>query len=59
MDAYMFKFPAIVSVAFEVIGGKYGTDSERRKALEKDGYDYKKVQACVNDIMTVINKYGG
>lgn len=32
----------------EVINGVWGNGTERKKALEKAGYDYKKVQAQVN-----------
>ena len=35
METYMFSIPPVVSVAFEVLAGKYGVDAERRKNLEK------------------------
>lgn len=38
-------------VAKEVIAGLWGTGSERKKALEASGYDYKKVQNKVNKIL--------
>ena len=55
----MFSIPPVVSVAFEVLAGKYGVDAERRKNLEKEGYDYNKVQNCVNELVNLFNKYGG
>ena len=58
METYLFKFPTIVSVAFEVLCGKYGNDSERKRKLESEGYDYKTVQSCVNDLIKLFNKYG-
>lgn len=58
METIMFKLPIIVSVAFEVLTGKYGNGEERRKALERDGYDYNKVQSCVNDLVKLLDKYG-
>lgn len=58
MDTIMFRLPPIVSVAFEVLSGKYGDGDERRKALEREGYDYNKVQSCVNDLIKVLDKYG-
>lgn len=58
METIMFKLPLIVSVAFEVLTGKYGNGEERRKALERDGYDYNKVQSCVNDLVKLLDKYG-
>lgn len=58
METIMFKLPIIVSVAFEVLTGKYGNGEERKKALERDGYDYNKVQSCVNDLVKIMKKYG-
>lgn len=55
----MFRIPPVVSVAFEVIAGKYGVDAERKKALEREGYDYNKVQKCVNELVALMDKYGG
>lgn len=58
METIMFRLPIIVSVAFEVLTGKYGNGEERKKALERDGYDYNKVQSCVNDLVKLLDKYG-
>lgn len=58
METIMFRLPPVVSVAFEVLTGKYGNDAERRKALEREGYDYNKVQSCVNDLVKLLDKYG-
>lgn len=58
METYMFELPDIVSVAFEVLANKYGVGDERKKALEKAGYDYNKVQSCVNDLISLLKKYG-
>ena len=58
METFMFRIPPVVGVAFEVLSGKYGNDNERKKALEKEGYDYNKVQNCVNEIVKLFNKYG-
>lgn len=58
MNTYMFEIPTVVSTAFEVLAGKYGVGDERRKALEKEGYDYNKVQSCVNELVKLLNKYG-
>lgn len=38
-------------VAKEVIAGKWGTGDARKNALEAAGYDYKVVQAKVNEIL--------
>ena len=37
-------------VAKDVIKGKYGNGSERKKNLEKNGYNYSKIQALVNKL---------
>ena len=58
MNTYMFEIPPVVSTAFEVLVGKYGVGDDRRKALEKEGYDYNKVQNCVNELVKLMNKYG-
>ena len=39
------------SVALEVIAGKWGNGNDRKKNLEKAGYDYKAVQKEVNRIL--------
>lgn len=59
METYMFLIPPVVSIAFEVLSGKYGEGEERKKKLIKEGYDYNKVQKCVNDLVALMNKYGG
>lgn len=58
METICFRLPETVSVAFEVLTGKYRNGEERRYLLEKDGYDYNKVQSCVNDLVKLFNKYG-
>lgn len=58
MDTIMIKLPPVVSVAFEVLSGKYGNSDDRRKALEREGYDYNKVQSCVNALVNLLDKYG-
>lgn len=39
------------TVAREVIAGSWGSGDSRKKALEKAGYDYDKVQEMVNEIL--------
>ena len=38
----------LLPVIFKMIG----------KKLEQAGYDYARIQACVNELMAVFNKYG-
>lgn len=59
MNSYMLELTPVVAVAFEVIAGKYGNGEERKKALEKEGYDYNRIQNCVNELVKLMNKYGG
>lgn len=42
----------LTTIAKEVINGKYGNGEERKKTLEKFGYNYKEVQAKVNEIIS-------
>ena len=58
MESYFFRVPPIVSVAFEVLCGMYGTNEDRKKKLEADGYNYNQVQSCVNELVKLLNKYG-
>lgn len=53
----LIKFSDIIGIALLVIAGEYGTGTERKSAIEKLGYDYDKVQACVNELLPIINKY--
>lgn len=41
----------LTTIAKEVIKGKYGNGVERKKALENMGYNYKEVQAKVNELL--------
>lgn len=40
-------------LALEVIAGKWGNGENRKKKLEKHGYNYDEVQRAVNDILTL------
>lgn len=53
----VLKIPTNIAVAIEVINGIYGNDSNRIEALEKSGYDAKKVQQCVNDLLPIWKKW--
>lgn len=58
MNTFLIELTPVVAIAFEVIAGKYGVGEERKKNLEREGYDYNKVQSCVNELVNIINKYG-
>lgn len=42
---------SITDIAKEVIDGKWGNGEERKKKLEKAGYNYKEVQKKVNELL--------
>lgn len=44
----------VSAIAKEVIVGKWGNGAERKKRIEKAGYNYKEVQAKVNSILKAL-----
>ena len=46
------QLKSIDEVAREVIAGKWGNNPERKRRLENAGYDYRTVQATVNEILS-------
>lgn len=50
-DKVVISKKATTTIAKEVIAGKWGNGSERKKKLEKAGYNYKEVQAKVNSLL--------
>lgn len=57
MNVTAVNLPATVSAALLVIAGEFGNGTDRQKKLSKAGYDYQKVQKCVNDLLPILNKY--
>lgn len=57
MNNILIELTPIVGKAFEVIAGVYGIGDERKKKLESEGYDYNRIQKCVNDLLKVMNNY--
>lgn len=51
MDIYDGELKPIDEIAKEVIAGKWGVGEERKRRLTNAGYDYKKVQQRVNELM--------
>lgn len=56
-NASVLKIPHTIAVAIEVINGIYGTGEERKSNLEKSGYNYEKVQECVDELFPLFKKY--
>lgn len=59
MTVTAINLPDTVSVALLVIAGQFGNGDERKQKLTKAGYKPATVQACVNELLPILNKYGG
>ncbi len=59
MTVTAFNLPVTVSAALLVIAGQFGNGDERKQKLTKAGYNPAEVQACVNELLPILNKYGG
>lgn len=59
MTVTVFNLPDTVSVALLVIAGEFGNGDDRKQKLSKAGYNPSTVQACVNELLPILNKYGG
>lgn len=59
MTVTAINLPDTVSVALLVIAGQFGNGDERKQKLTKAGYNPVTVQACVNELLPILNKYGG
>lgn len=57
MNGILIELTPIVSIAMEVIAGKWGNGEERIKKLSEEGYDVEKVQRCVNDLVAISKRY--
>ena len=56
---YLVEIPETLSLAFEVLAGRWSSGIERVQLLEQAGYDYDTVQSCVNDLCELLEKYSG
>lgn len=59
MTVTAFNLPETVSVSFLVIAGQFGNGEDRKQRLKKAGYNAEEVQKCVNDLLPILNRYGG
>ena len=59
MTVTAINLPDTVSVALLVIAGQFGNGDDRKQKLKKAGYNPVTVQACVNELIPILNKYGG
>lgn len=58
MNVTAINLPSTVSAALLVIAGQYGNGTERREKLKKAGYNPVTVQACVNELLKILERYG-
>lgn len=59
MTVTAINLPDTVSVALLVIAGQFGNGNDRKQKLTKAGYNPVTIQACVNELLPILNKYGG
>ncbi len=59
MTVTAINLPDTVSVALLVIAGQFGNGDDRKQKLTKAGYNPVTIQACVNELLPILNKYGG
>lgn len=59
MNVTAINMPQTVSAALLVIAGQFGVGEDRKTRLTKAGYNAAEVQKCVNELLPIINKYGG
>lgn len=59
MTVTAINLPDTVSVALLVIAGQFGNGDDRKQKLMKAGYNPVTIQACVNELLPILNKYGG
>lgn len=53
----LLSVPETIGVAFLVLAGYYGNGEERVQKLTDQGYDYNKVQDCVNELYELVKRY--
>lgn len=53
----VIELDPVVSLALEVLAGMWGNGEERKQKLESAGYDYQRVQSCVNDLCEIMERY--
>lgn len=57
MSSILVTIPDNVSAALLCIAGYYGNNPERAEKLQEEGYDPQTVQACVNALLPIMEKY--
>lgn len=59
MNVLALKLPSTVMLAILCITGQMGNGDDRKRNVKAAGGDPEKVQRCVNELLPLLNKYGG
>ena len=59
MNVLALKLPRTVMLALLCIAGSMGNGEDRKRNVKTAGGDPEKVQKCVNELLPILNKYGG
>lgn len=59
MNVLTLKLPSSVMLALLCIAGQMGNGEDRKRNIKTAGGDPEKVQKCVNELLPILNKYGG
>lgn len=59
MNVLALKLPSSVMLALLCIAGQMGNGEDRKRNIKSMGGDPDRVQKCVNELLPILNKYGG
>ena len=59
MNVLALKLPQTVMLALLCIAGTMGNGDDRKRNIKSAGGDPERVQKCINELLPILNKYGG
>lgn len=59
MNVLALKLPSTVMLALLCIAGTMGNGEDRKRNIKSAGGDPVKVQKCINELLPILNNYGG
>lgn len=59
MNVLALRLPQAVMLALLCIAGQMGNGEDRKRNIKAAGGDPDRVQRCVNELLPILNKYGG
>ena len=59
MNVLALKLPRTMMLALLCIAGSMGNGDDRRRNVTAAGGDPDRVQKCINELLPILNKYGG